>query len=663
MNAEPTSGAGAGDRTALPHAETDKAGAPERTSQATESSRLALRRWSDLANPVVLIALAWSVAQIAFVVEPGIDTLVQRSLHVGFALTLALAMVGLPSPPRSVRRVGWLVAGLIAFLPTLYIVFNASFLVSERYQGIDPVSLPQYVFGVLLVVALFEAGRRVLGWGMTLFAAAFVVYFFVGPYLPGDLAHRYSGLERFVDAQYLSLHGIFGVPIGVSVSTVFYFILFAAVYDAYGGGRMIIDIAFAITGRSTGGPAKAAVLSSGLLGSVSGSAVANVMSTGIFTIPLMRQVGYSARFAGAVEAAASTGGQLVPPVMGAAAFIMADYLRMPYQQIVLAAILPALAYYLALLLMVDLKARREGLRPSKALAGAPIGAVLTARGHLLLPLGWLVWRVVSGYPVSNAALEASLITIAIGSLRKTTRQWPIALVEALIVSAERTISVALPCAVAGIVVAVIAFTGLGTKFTSLMIFAAGGNVAVLLVLTMLAALVLGTGMPTTSAYIMAAVLLAPALIETGVEPLSAHFFIFYFAILSMVTPPVALSAYAAASISRAEPSATGWMAFMLCVPGFLIPFVAIAHPGLFLMGDLMDTVWGFANVLLGFFALGVALVGWLFRPLGLTWRVGFGLVGLVALLPDAASTAICIALLAVGTLLLRLPSRRATEGP
>jgi TRAP transporter 4TM/12TM fusion protein len=632
-----------------------------RASQATESSRLNLGTWSDLASPVPLIALAWSLAQIAFVLDPGIDTLVQRSLHVGFALMLSMAMFGLAAPRRSAKRIGWLLAGLVAFLPTLYIVMNSTFLVSERMQGIDPVSPTQYAMGLLLVVALLEVGRRVLGWGMVVFALAFVLYFFLGPYLPGDLAHRYTGLERFIDAQYLSLHGIFGVPVGVSVSTVFYFILFAAIYDAYGGGRMIIDIAFAITGRSTGGPAKAAVVSSGLLGSVSGSAVANVMSTGIFTIPLMKKVGYSARFAGAVEAAASTGGQLVPPVMGAAAFIMADYLRLPYQQIVLAAILPALAYYLALLLMVDLKARREGLRPSRALDGVRIAEVLAARGHLLLPLAWLVYRVVAGHPVNNAALEAGALTIVVGSLRANTRQGPITLVEALIVSAERTISVALPCAVAGIVVAVIAFTGLGTKFTSLMIFAAGGSIGVLLVLTMLASLVLGTGMPTTSAYIMAAVLLSPALIELGVVPLGAHFFIFYFAILSMVTPPVALAAYAAASISGAPPSDTGWSAFVLCLPGFMIPFVAIAHPGLFLLGDAMDSVWGLMNVLLGFFALGVAIVGWLFHPLGWLWRIAFGLVGLVALLPDVESTVVCVALLSAGTLMLWLPSRRVAK--
>ncbi len=621
---------------------------PPRDSQATESSRLVLRRWSDLGQPVMLIALAWTVAQIAFVLQPSIDTLTQRALHVGFALALAFAMFGLAAPALSPRRLGWLLVGLVAFAPAAYIAFNAAYLMEVRVQGLDAVEPAEYVLGLLLLVALFEAGRRVLGLGLALFAALFVVYFFVGPFLPGDLAHRYSGLERFIDIEFLSLHGIFGVPVGVSVSTVFYFILFAAVYDVYGGGKMIIDIAFAITGRATGGPAKASVVASGLLGSVSGSAVANVMSTGIFTIPLMKRVGYSPRFAGAVEAAASTGGQLVPPVMGAAAFIMADFLQVPYQTIVLAAILPSVVYFLALLLMVDLKARCEGLQPSDALMGERIGTVLAARGHLLLPLAWLIYRVVAGHPVENAALEACAATIAVGSLRSGTRRGLMGIVEAMIVSAERTISVALPCAVAGIVVAVIAFTGLGTKFTGLMIWLAGGSLPVLLGLTMLASLVLGTGMPTTSAYIMAAVLLAPALIAVGTEPLAAHFFIFYFAILSMVTPPVALAAYAAASVSRASPAATGWSAFMLCVPGFLIPFTAIVHPGLLLLGDLQDTAWGLLSVLLGFSAISFALIGWLLRPMGAGWRVYFTLVGLLSLLPDAGSTAACVVLFGVG---------------
>lgn len=614
-------------------------------NETTESSALSLRRWSQLFDPALLIALAWTLTQIAFVLWPGIDTLQQRSLHVGFAVALAFAMFGRQEAGRG-KRAAYTLAGLLAFVPPLYIAWNAEFLTGERIQGLDPVTMVDYVLGFTLVAALLVAGRRVLGWGITVFVLVFLAYFFLGAYLPGDLAHRYTGAERFIDTEFLSMHGIFGVPIAVSVSTVFYFVFFAAVYDVFGGGRMIIDLAFALTGRAVGGPAKAAVVSSGMLGSVSGSAVANVMSTGIFTIPLMRRVGYSPSFAGGIEAAASTGGQLVPPVMGAAAFIMADYLQVPYQTIVLAAIVPAILYYAALLWMVDLKARAAGLTHPEGVIIKGIGQVLLSRGHMLLPLGWLVHRIVSGYPVQNAALEAIVATLVVGTMRAGTRRSFMAVVESMIVSAERTVSVALPCALAGLVVGIISFTGLGTKFAALMIMIAGGSIPALLVLTMLASLVLGAGMPTTSAYIMAAVLLAPALVTSGVEPLVAHFFIFYFAILSMVTPPVALAAYGAASISGGSPSQTGVEAFKLSIPGFLIPFAAVMHPGLLLIGGFGDTAWGMGNALLGFLALGVALVGWLFRPLPAGWRLFFAISGMMTLLPDPMLTAVNVTVLA-----------------
>lgn len=614
-------------------------------SEATESSDLTLQRWSQLLEPALLIALAWTLAQIAFVIWPSIDTLQQRSLHVGFAVALAFAMFGRKEQGLG-KRVAYYLAAAISFLPPLYIALNADFLTAERIPGLDPVTTVDYVLGILLIVALLITGLRLLGWGLTLFVLMFLAYFFVGPYLPGELAHRYSGLERFIDTEFLSMHGLFGVPVAVSVTTVFYFVFFAAIYDIYGGGRMIIDLAFAMTGRSVGGPAKAAVVSSGMLGSVSGSAVANVMSTGIFTIPLMRRVGYSPAFAGGIEAAASTGGQLVPPVMGAAAFIMADYLQVPYQTIALAAIVPAILYYVALIWMVDLKARASGFTRQEGMIGKSLGEVMRTRGHMMLPLGWLVYRIVTGYPVQNAALEAIVATVVVGSLFPGTRRTLKTVVESMIVSAERTVTVALPCALAGLVVGIISFTGLGTKFSSLMIMIAGGYVPLLLLLTMFASLVLGAGMPTTSAYIMAAVLLGPALIGAGVEPLVVHFSIFYFAILSMVTPPVALAAYAAASISGGSPNQTSISAFMLSVPGFLIPFAAVLHPGLLLIGDFGGTAWGIANVLLGFLSLGVALVGWLFRPLPAGWRLFFAISGMMTLLPDPMLTAVNVTVLA-----------------
>lgn len=614
------------------------------TEETLGGDQVRLASWGSLMRPTALIALAWTLTQIAFVFWPQIDTIAQRGLHVSFAVAVAFSALADISK-RAGAEWFWRAVSLAALVPGIYIAFQADFLTSVRIQGLDPVRPLDYALGLLLIVLIFEAGRRALGLGLTIFAAFFVAYFFLGPYLPEVFAHRYTGLERFVDMEFLSLQGIFGVPVGVSVSTVFYFILFAAIYDVFGGGRLIIDLALTLTGKRVGGPAKAAVVSSGMLGSVSGSAVANVMSTGIFTIPLMRRAGYDPRFAGGVEAAASTGAQLVPPVMGAAAFIMADFLQTPYQTIVLAAILPAIAYYVALLLMVDFEARKCNTPVIDAAQTDSIAKVLMNRGHLLVPLGWLAYRIVVGYPVENAAIEACGLTIVVGMLRKSSRRPFLPVIEGLVLAAERSVTVALPCALAGIVVAIISFTGLGTKFTSFMVTVAAGQVGVLLVLSMLASLVLGAGMPTTSAYIMAAILLAPSLTTLGVEPLVAHFFIFYFSILSMVTPPVALAAYAAAAITKSSASQTGWRAFALSLPGFVIPFAAVMHPGLLLIGSPLDAVWAVFNVLAGFVALAAGVIGWLFRPLPLWARAAFVVIGIMTTLPGISLTVLSCALL------------------
>lgn len=604
-----------------------------------------LTHWAQLLQLPALIALAWSLAQIAFVIWPQIDTLTQRASHVSFAVALAWALFAEQAGSRW-WRVLCSILSIAALAPAVYISMNADRITSERIPGLDAVTPLEYGLAILLILLLFEAGRRSLGWGLTIFVAIFIAYFFAGPYLPQMFAHRYTGLERFVDMQFLSLQGLYGVPTGVSVSTVFYFILFAAIYDTFGGGRLIIDFALTLTGNRVGGPGKAAIVASGMLGSVSGSAVANVMSTGIFTIPLMKRAGYSARFAGGVEAAASTGAQIVPPVMGAAAFIMADFLQLPYRDIVLAAILPAVAYYFALIVMVDLEARRRGAKLMNMTGDQSTMDLLQQRGHLLVPLVWLVYRIVSGYPVETAAMEAAAITVIVGTLRRTTRQAPIAVVKALVLAAERSVTVALPCALAGLVVAIIAFTGLGTKFTSFVVEIAAGNVPVLLVLAMLASLVMGAGMPTTSAYIMAAILLAPSLASLGVDAIVAHFFIFYFAILSMVTPPVALAAYAAAAITKASASQTGWTAFGLSIPGFVIPYAAVMHPGLLLVGSVGDTLWALVNVASGVVAIGVGVIGWLFGPLDWRLRTGFVLTGIASILPGLLVTVMSLCALA-----------------
>ena len=601
-------------------------------------------RWRDFLAPTPLVALAWSGFQLAFYLWPSISTLSQRACHVSFGVALALLLTRGKLASGAMRAFNYLLVGLAA-LPAIYIVTSAERLMNERIAGVDPLTFSDQAFGLLLIALLAEASRRAMGLGITLLAALFVAYHFAGPYIPGAMGHNFYSLEQFVDVQFLNLNGLFGVPTGVSTEVVFYFILFAAVYDVFGGGRMIIDLAMALTGRRVGGPAKAAVVASGMMGSVSGSAVANVMSTGIFTIPLMKRVGYDSRFAASVEAVASTGGQLVPPVMGAAAFVMADMLQTPYSKIAIAAIIPSLLYYFALIIVVDLQARKLGLGSVDAAELPRVATTLRERGHMLIPLVLLCYQVVAGYPVDQAAMQAGMLTIVLGMMRKTTRAPLISIVQALQVSAERTISVALPCAVAGIIVAVIAYSGLGTKFTSLMVMLSGGSLPAMLVLAALGALILGCGMPTTSAYIMAAVLVAPALVMLKVDALVAHFFIFYFAILSMVTPPVALAAYAAAAIAKTEASPTGWKALLLASPGFIIPFAVVLHPGLLLTGDAADAVWGVINVLVGFAALAAAITGYLFRPLNGGWRAYFALLGIANMLPGLIISIVTFALM------------------
>jgi TRAP transporter 4TM/12TM fusion protein len=425
------------------------------------------------------------------------------------------------------------------------------------------------------------------------------------------------------------------VPTAVSVRLVFYFILFAAVFETFGGGQMIIDLSLALTGARKGGPAKAAVLSSGLMGSVSGSAVANVMSTGIFTIPLMKRIKYNPLFAAGVEAVASTGGQIMPPVMGAAAFVMADYLQLPYGKVVIAAVLPALLYFICILICVDLEARRQDLPLIEKKDVPGVWQTLKTSGHMLIPLVWLVYRIVAGFDVTTLMIEVILLTIAIGTLRPSSRVGGAQIIMSFVTAAQRSINVAVPCALASLIVSVIAFTGLGTKFTSIILAVAGDEVAIMLVLAMVATLILGAGMPTTSAYIMGAVLIAPALIEFGMNPVICHFFVFYFAIMSMLTPPVALSAYAAATIAETSPAKTGWQALRLALPGFIIPYAFVIHPGLLLIGPIEGTLLGLFSVIIGLICVAIAVTGWFFKPLSMAERGLVMVAAAGALWPDA----------------------------
>jgi len=616
---------------------------PEATADEAPA-RFAFERWRDLLSPAAVVAVAWALFQGIIAFTPYMDTLVKRGAHLSFALALALLLTSRNGPTWWKR--GNEALALLALTPPLVMWWNLERTL-DRFPGIDPLAAADYFSCFVFLVLLFECARRLLGLGMTLLGAFFVVYYFTGDWWPGLLAHRSTDLFGFVEVQILSADGLLGIPIGVSVDVVYYFILFAAVFEIFGGGRLIIDLALAIAGRTRGGPAKTAVIASGMMGSVSGSAVANVMSTGIFTIPLMMRVKYSARFAGAVEAVASTGGQIMPPVMGAAAFIMADFLRVPYSDIVLAAILPAFFYFFAVLLCVDLEARRKQLPLIEKGDVPTIGETVRKRGIMIIPLGWLGYRIVSGQNVTYASIEAIALTVLIGSLNPATRKGPLEIIQALARCSERALSVALPCALAGVIISVIAFTGLGTKFTSLVVELSGGYLALILIFAMVATIILGAGMPTSSAYIMGAILIAPALIRLGLAPMTAHFFAFYFAILSMLTPPVALSSYAAATISGASASQTGWTAVKLALPGFLIPYSFVLHPGLLLIDSPIDTLIGIISLLFGFIAFAPAIVGWLFRDLRPLERAVAFALGVMSIAPNPTISLVSLGLISL----------------
>jgi TRAP transporter 4TM/12TM fusion protein len=500
--------------------------------------------------------------------------------------------------------------------------------------------------GVSLVILLLEACRRTVGLSLTLIAIVFIAYAFAGRYMPGLLAHRGINIERFVDLQVLSPNGIFGLPIGVSAELVFYFILFGAFLERSGGGELFSDLAYSVTGRVRGGAAKTCVVSSALYGTISGSAVANVVVDGMITIPLMKRSGFKASFASAAEAVASTGGQIMPPVMGAAAFILAQIVGVSYWEVAIAAAVPACLYYVALYFAIDFESVKRGLRGLSKAELPDVKTGLKMRIHLIIPLIVLVYYIISGdvTPVT-AALRAIMATVVLSFLRKATMMGSARLLSALEKGAKESVSVAIPCAVAGVVIGVIINSGLGLKFTDLMIYLSGGVLIITLILVMIAVIILGMGMPTSAAYLLAAILMAPALINMGVTPLAAHMFIFYFAVISMITPPVALAAYAAASIGEADLWETGIVAFKIAIPGFLIPFIFVYDNGLLLKGPWLNIGWRTLITIVGVIGLAGSLMGYYARRTTLFDRILLFIGSILLIVPERITDFIGLAIL------------------
>lgn len=562
-----------------------------------------------MAKVVSALAIAFSVFQLYTAIFGVLDAQLQRAVHLGFGLALSyLLYPTLDSWSRqTIHPLDVILAVLGAAAPA-YIVYEYQNLVLRAAMPTE-LDIVVGVTGILLVI---EAARRVVGIPMVCVVLAFLAYAFAGPYMPGVLAHRGLTVNQLVSHLYYTTEGIFGIPLGVSSTFIFLFILFGAYLESTGLGKFFIDAANAVAGWASGGPAKVAVLSSGLMGTVSGSSVANVVGTGSLTIPMMKKLGYHKNFAGAVEAAASTGGQLMPPVMGAAAFLMAEFVGVPYIEIVQAAIIPAFLYFMGVWLGVHFEAKRSNLKGIPRDQLPRLGTLLRERGHLALPLIVIVYLLVSGYTPMRAALVAIFLSILVSSLRKSTRMKPMEILLGLEIGARNVLGVLVACAAAGIVIGVVTKTGVGLKLASGLLEFSGGMLLPSMFFTMITAIVLGMGVPTTANYVITSTIAAPALIQLGIPVLAAHMFVFYFGIIADVTPPVALAAYAGAGISGGNALMTGVNASKLAIAAFIIPYMFVLSPEL-LMIDA--TVGGLAlslfTAVLGMVAISASLIGYL----------------------------------------------------
>lgn len=487
--------------------------------------------------------------------------------------------------------------------------------------------------GSLLILLVMETTRRAVGLPMVLVTAFFVVHALGADHFGGFLYGPPTSFTKYIDVLFIRSEGVFGIPISVAATYIVLFIIFGAVLIRTGAGRMFIDLAIALTGHRTGGPAKASVVASAFLGTVSGSAVANVVTTGSFTIPLMKRLGYRAKFAAAVEACASSGGQITPPIMGAAAFVIAEFMRVSYFAVIIAAIIPTILYFATIYFMVDIEADKEGIKRIDRNALPRVGEVLAKGWHQLLTLVVLVTLMAIGYSPMMSAFWAIVTLVLLSFREKATRMSPVDLFAAFESGVRSAMPVTVACACAGIIIGSIFVSGLGLKFTNHVITMSGGSLFILLCLTGVAAIILGMGMTTTAVYITVAALIVPSLIQLNVEPMAAHLFAFYFGVVSTITPPVALASFAAAAIAGSPPMATAVESARIGIAKYLVPFVFVYSPALLFEGPLWLTCLSTVLAFIGLWGLSMTLEGWYKGPMTPVTRLIIGTLSVMSLMP------------------------------
>ncbi|WP_252106837.1 MULTISPECIES: TRAP transporter permease [unclassified Halomonas] len=604
---------------------------------------------------ITLVAVALSLFQLYSAGIQPLGLFYQRSIHLALVMLLAFLMFPVFGPDRKRGALGWALDA-VCFAGALITGGYLVFFLDEIINRAGFWNQTDIIVAMIATVTVLEASRRAVGFGMTIIGLIAIIYALAGPrgelpwlgeWLPGILSHRGYTLDRVAGQLYLGQEGIFGLPLGVAATYIFIFVLFGAFLESTGAGRFFIDMAYAATGRQRGGPAKAAVLASAGMGSISGSAIANVVTTGAFTIPLMKKLGYKPKQAGGIEAAASTGGQIMPPLMGAGAFLIAEYTNTPYLEIVKISILPAIMYFATVYLFVHIIALKQGMQGMPRSELPKMRQVMKDGWHFLLPLGVLVWLLVLNLSPMRVGYYAVITMVAVAVIRYALWYFFVApgqgqpvtaertkavvwsgltkLVEGLELGARNAVAVSMACAVAGIIVGVVGLTGLGLKFSSMMLAFSGGNLVLALVMVLLASLVLGMGLPVTASYIVLIVLVGPALTnEFGVPLLIAHLVVFWYSQDSNVTPPIALAGFAGAAIAGSKPMETGFQAWKFAKGLYLIPLFMVFNPEIIIGGPVPVVIWNAIIAIFALCAFAASLEGYLFTRMNWLARIAIG---------------------------------------
>jgi len=623
-----------------------------------------------LGKAVAALCIAFSVFQVYTALFGVFDAMIQRTIHLGFAFCLIYLLY--PSnkkwPRDRIHPLDAFLAVLGAGAP-IYVTVLWTKILSQRAGAPTALDMVIGIIGVLLVL---EAARRVVGLPIVIVALVFVSYAFIGPYIPGKFAHRGVDVAGLVEHLFFTTEGIFGTPIGVSSTFIFLFILFGSFLEKTGLGQFFIDISNAIAGWASGGPAKVAVIASALEGTVSGSSVGNVVGSGSFTIPMMKKLGYKAEFAAAVEATASTGGQIMPPIMGAAAFLMAEFTNIPYGRIALAAVIPAALYFFACFTQVHFEAKKLGLKGMKRSELPKARDIMLKKGYLIIPLVVIIWLLTEGATPMKAAMWAIIISVVIALLvslveilRKRKPSFTFMdIVRSLESGARGALGVIAACACAGIIIGVVTKTGLGLKLGEILVQAAGGKLFLTLVFTMITSLILGMGVPTTANYVITSTIAAPAIImilntlsakgEYGFPPgsaailLSANMFAFYFGVLADLTPPVALAAFAGSAIAKSDPMKTAVQATKLAIAAFIIPYIFVYNPQMLLFGFAehpVEGVWMIVSAIIGIVCLASGVEGYFLSNMSWYERLIAVAGGLLLIIPGLVTDLIGAALI------------------